>query len=63
MPRLIWASPALREVLRLYCFLAEKNTDAAKRAVRGIRDGVKCSRTSPASADRLRTWSPSTASG
>ena len=26
---------------RLYRFLAEKNTDAAKRAVKSIREGVK----------------------
>ena len=26
---------------RLYRFLAEKNTDAAKRAVKAIRDGVR----------------------
>lgn len=41
MPRLIWSPPALRDVQRLYRFLAEKNIDAAKRAVRTIREGVK----------------------
>ncbi len=41
MPRLIWAPPALHDVHRLYRFLAEKNTDAAKRAVKSIREGVK----------------------
>ena len=41
MPRLIWSPPALRDVQRLYRFLAEKNTDAAKRAVRAIRGGLK----------------------
>lgn len=41
MPRLIWSAPALRDVQRLYRFLAEKNIDAAKRAVKSIRDGVK----------------------
>ncbi|HUW36368.1 MAG TPA: type II toxin-antitoxin system RelE/ParE family toxin [Rhodocyclaceae bacterium] len=41
MPRLIWSQSALRDVLRLYHFLAEKNADAAKRAVKAIRDGVK----------------------
>ena len=41
MPRLIWSPPALREVQRLYRFLAEKNADAAKRAARAIRDGLK----------------------
>jgi len=41
MPRLIWASSALRDVQRLHRFLAEKNTDAAKRAVKAIREGVQ----------------------
>jgi plasmid stabilization system protein ParE len=41
MPRLIWAQPALLDVQRLYRFLAPKNVDAAKRAVRAIRLGVQ----------------------
>lgn len=41
MPRLIWSRPALFDVQRVYRFLAEKNVDAAKRAVKAIRDGVK----------------------
>jgi plasmid stabilization system protein ParE len=41
MPRLIWSPPALRDVQRLYRFLADNNPDAARRAVKGIRDGVK----------------------
>ena len=41
MPRLIWSQSALGDVQRLYRFLAEKNADAAKRAVKTIRDGVK----------------------
>lgn len=41
MPRLIWVSSALRDVQRLYRFLAEKNGDAAKRAVEAIRNGVQ----------------------
>lgn len=41
MPRLIWSEPALRDVQRLYRFLAEKNTNAASRAVKAIRAGVK----------------------
>lgn len=41
MPRLIWSPAALRDVQRLYRFLAEKNTDAARRAVKSIRNGVK----------------------
>ncbi len=41
MPRLIWSPQALLDVQRLYRFLAMKNTDAAKRAVKAIREGVK----------------------
>jgi plasmid stabilization system protein ParE len=48
VPRLIWAPPALHDVQRLYRFLAEKNTDAARRAVKSIRDGVKVLAQQPA---------------
>ena len=41
MPRLIWSPAALRDVQRLYRFLAPKNLEAAKRAVKAIREGVK----------------------
>ena len=41
MARLIWTPPALRDIARLHGFLAAKNRDAARRAVRAIRDGVK----------------------
>lgn len=41
MPRLIWSPSALRDVQRLYRFLATKNMDAAKRAVGAIRAGMK----------------------
>lgn len=41
MPRLIWSPPALRDVQRIYQFLAEKDLDSAKRAVKAIRSGVK----------------------
>ena len=41
MPRLIWSPPALVVVQRLYSFLAPKNLDAARRAVKTIRQGLK----------------------
>ena len=41
MPRLIWSPAALLDLQRLYRFLVEKNADAAKRAVRAIREGMK----------------------
>lgn len=41
MPSLKWSPRALSDVQRLYRFLAPKNPDAATRAVRAIRAGVK----------------------
>ena len=41
MPRLKWSQAALRDVARLHEFLAPKSRDAAKRAVKAIRQGVK----------------------
>ena len=41
MPRLIWTPLALVDLQRLYRFLAPKNQDAARRAVKALRAGVK----------------------
>ena len=41
MPPLIWSQPALRDVARLHSFLASKSREAAQRAVKAIRQGVK----------------------
>lgn len=41
MPQLIWTRPALLDVQRLYRFLATQNIDAAKRAVKAIRQEVR----------------------
>ncbi|MFH0725469.1 MAG: type II toxin-antitoxin system RelE/ParE family toxin [Pseudomonadota bacterium] len=41
MPHLIWSPSALFDVQRLYSFLATKNVDAAKRAAKAIREGLK----------------------
>ncbi|MGA2967268.1 MAG: type II toxin-antitoxin system RelE/ParE family toxin [Terriglobales bacterium] len=41
MSRLTWSQPALLDVARLHAFLAPKSRDAAKRAVKAIRQGVK----------------------
>jgi plasmid stabilization system protein ParE len=41
MPRLIWTPSALLDVQRLYRFLVVNNPDAARRAVKAIRQGVK----------------------
>jgi len=41
MSRLKWSQYALLDVARLYEFLAPKSRDAAQRAVKAIRHGVK----------------------
>jgi plasmid stabilization system protein ParE len=41
MPPLIWSQPALLDVARLHDFLAPKSRDAAKRAIKAIRQGMK----------------------
>lgn len=41
MSRLIWTQAALFDVQRAYRFLAEKNIDAAKKAVKAIRAGAQ----------------------
>ena len=48
MPRLFWSLHALRDVQRVHRFLAEKNPDAAKRAIPAIRQGVKVLSKQPA---------------
>ncbi|ODT85626.1 MAG: plasmid stabilization protein [Nitrosomonadales bacterium SCN 54-20] len=40
MPRLILSPQVLQDVQRLYHFLAGKNADAARRAVKAIRESV-----------------------
>jgi plasmid stabilization system protein ParE len=41
MTNVIWSPAALRDVQRLHRFLAEKNRDAANRAIKAIRESVK----------------------
>jgi plasmid stabilization system protein ParE len=41
MPPLKWSPQSLRDVTRLHDFLAPKSGNAAKRAVKAIRQGVK----------------------
>jgi plasmid stabilization system protein ParE len=41
MPPLKWSPQSLRDVTRLHDFLAPKSANAAKRAVKAIRQGVK----------------------
>lgn len=63
MPRLIWSPPALLNVQRLYRFWSPKNPDAAKRAVKAIRQGVKALELQPGIGrpienmpDEFREW-------
>ena len=41
MARVVWTPAALHDITRLYEFLAPKNREAARRAVRAIREGMK----------------------
>ncbi len=41
MPRLKWSHSALLDVARLHDFLAPKSRDAARRAVKAIRQGIR----------------------
>ncbi|WP_391529214.1 type II toxin-antitoxin system RelE/ParE family toxin [Photorhabdus akhurstii] len=40
MPRLIWSPFALTDIQRLYGFLAKKDKDTARRAIKTIRAGM-----------------------
>ena len=41
MPQLIWSASALKDIARLYRFLAPKSPEAASRAIAAIRQGTK----------------------
>ncbi|ERR1035441_8875610 len=41
MSRLNWSPQSLRDVARLHDFMASQSRDAAKRAIKTIRQGVK----------------------
>jgi plasmid stabilization system protein ParE len=47
MTRLIWTPAAALDLSRLHAFLAPKNRDAARRAARTIRQGVRVLATHP----------------
>jgi plasmid stabilization system protein ParE len=50
MPQLIWTPEAISDVNRLYLFLADKNKDAAQRAIKSIQDGTRLLATFPEAA-------------
>ena len=41
MPPVKWSHPALLDVARLHAFPAPKSMEAAQRAVKAVREGVK----------------------
>ncbi len=47
MPTLIWTPRALADLDRLRRFIAEHDRDAARRAVRAIREGLRLIETHP----------------
>jgi plasmid stabilization system protein ParE len=58
MPRLIWSPAALRDIARLHAFLASKNKDAAGRAIKAIRRGVRLLRQYPEAGRPMEEMSP-----
>lgn len=58
MPQLIWSPAALRDVERLYKFLAEKNPDAARRAAKSIREGMQILRDQPGAGRPVEDMDP-----
>jgi plasmid stabilization system protein ParE len=58
MARVVWTPAALHDVERLHHFLAPKNPDAARRAVRSIRLGVKALASHPEIGRRVDEMPP-----
>lgn len=58
MPRLIWTPAALKDVQRLFRFLANKNPNAARRAVKTIRAGVKALEEQPRAGRVVQDMEP-----
>ena len=58
MPQLIWTPAALRDVERLYKFLAENNPDAARRSAKSIREGMQILRDQPGAGRPMEDMDP-----
>jgi len=58
MPRLVWTPHALQDVARLHAFLKSKSPDAATRAVRAIRQGVRLLATHPEAGRPIEDMPP-----
>ncbi len=63
MPHVIWSPAALLDVQRLYRFLEKKHLNAAKHAVRTIREGVRILGKQPEVAGQQKTWNLNIESG
>jgi plasmid stabilization system protein ParE len=58
MPHLKWSESALLDIARLYSFLAPKSRDAARRATKTIREGVKALGSHPEIGRPVEEMSP-----
>ncbi|TDR88255.1 type II toxin-antitoxin system RelE/ParE family toxin [Enterovirga rhinocerotis] len=58
MPRLIWSPAAIRDLSRLHRFLADKNRDAAGRAIRTIRASSRLLASHPEAGHRIAKLPP-----
>ena len=58
MPQLIWSPAALRDIQRLYRFIATKNPSAATRAVRAIREGMQIVAEHPEAGKPMESMAP-----
>jgi len=58
MPQLIWSPAALRDIQRLYRFIAPKNPSAATRAVRAIREGMQIVAEHPEAGKPMENMAP-----
>jgi plasmid stabilization system protein ParE len=47
MPHLRWSENAVRDLIRLHDFLSSKSRDAARRAIKAIREGAKLLSSNP----------------
>ena len=58
MPQLIWSPAALRDVERLYSFLAEKSPITARGAANAIRQGMNILESQPAAGRPVPDMDP-----
>ena len=58
MARLVWTASALRDLARLHHFLKAQNPDAARRAIRAIRQSVTALAANPEIGRRAEDMPP-----